>query len=145
MNSCCDSTLCGFSLTEENIKKVHFAPDVSEILNLLKGDQNLDMTNDHNISNFESELNTCLERLKNEAAAVLYLTAGKKQDAEEVKEIQDTDAQTELNGDEIIGQLQKIRLQEQVRKIIFLNAITKKLFISRKDRFRYIRSRGILL
>lgn len=82
---------------EEGVKKVHFAPDVTELLASFCSDH--DFTSNRSVSVFESKLNACLERLKNEAAAVLCLTAGKKMDADDVRLT--VAAQTDLSDDQL--------------------------------------------
>lgn len=114
-NSCFDDVTCEFSsINGENIKKVHFVPDISEVMSLLSEEQSLSITNDHNISVIESELNACLERLKNEAAAVLCLTTGKKNESEELKSFKEIFVQTDFDGVQIEQNQEKIRLLEKV-------------------------------
>lgn len=92
----CDSTI-----DEENVRKVHFAPNSFEIMNLLKEEESLDVSHDRNISIIECELNACLERLKNEAAAVLHLTSGKKTDVDDMKSNRDNCTQTVIDGQQL--------------------------------------------
>lgn len=108
-DSICDISDMNF---EEGVKKVHFAPDISELLTSLCSDSNHDFTSNRSVSVLESELNACLERLKNEAAAVLCLTAGKKMDANELKFT--VAAQTDLSDDQLRRNEEKIKLLEEV-------------------------------
>lgn len=57
-------------------KKVHFAPDVSSIVTLFEGDDlfdSLESSAEASV-NFRSELEACLQRLREEASIVLVLT-----------------------------------------------------------------------
>lgn len=61
------------------VKRVHFTPDVSGIINLINETsiENIDNTKDIS-SEFRTELDLCLERLKSEANAILALTLNLK-------------------------------------------------------------------
>lgn len=55
-------------------KKVHFAPDVSSIVSLMDEDCLFDSSAADVSLHLKSQLESCLQRLKNEAVSVLGLT-----------------------------------------------------------------------
>lgn len=102
------------SLQEDGAQpKVHFAPDLTDILNLIGDEESINATNGDNVSVIQTELNTWLQRLKCEAAAILSLTSGKRRDEEEVT-TEDAPVQTDEDEYEkcqdTIQVLQNVRL-----------------------------------
>lgn len=69
------------------IKRVHFTPDVTGIINLLDNTSKEDMSVTKDISfEFQNELQSCLERLKSEANAILAATTNFKVKSPDLQE-----------------------------------------------------------
>ena len=118
-------------LTPKQPKRVHFAPDVSNIINMLDEDSLLDfIEKNQDVSvDFRIELESCLERLKLEAAALLGLSTLKVNSVSTVEGrrlasvtrqlIDEKKAKEELNKQ--FKDLQELNMKyEQVCKYIYV-------------------------
>lgn len=75
-----DELLPSANLTNDSIKRVHLTPNVNELMQLIDANSSFDDSDSNNLSiELKNELGTCLEKLKNDANAILTLTTNLNQ------------------------------------------------------------------
>lgn len=131
------------SISAHGTRRVHFAPDASSIISLIDEDNLLDYIerNRDVSSDFRSELDSCLERLKAEAVAILGLSSTLPKTAQithdavmllkEKVNILTNQLDVEVKGkDELLKQLENVEVKE--RECVLLQEQLAKLEMIRE-------------